>query len=138
MTLATPHACQMAEVELSELPGRRCAIAAALELVGERWSLLVVRELLSGATRFGEIVAGTGAPRDRFAARLKSLEQMGIINRTPYQTAPRRFEYRLSDAGYALAPVLDTLRTWGLDHAVTSDDCDRDSWVKREHTEGAQ
>jgi DNA-binding HxlR family transcriptional regulator len=99
-----------------------CTIAAALELVGERWSLLVVRELLLGATRFGEIVAGTGAPRDRLAARLRSLEEVGVITRTPYQTAPPRFEYRLTDAGNALAPVLDALKTWGLDHAVPSED----------------
>jgi DNA-binding HxlR family transcriptional regulator len=58
----------MAAVELAELPGRPCPIAATLELVGERWSLLVVRELLSGARRFGEIVDATGAPRDRLAA----------------------------------------------------------------------
>jgi DNA-binding HxlR family transcriptional regulator len=128
----------MAAFELAELPGRPCPIAATLELVGERWSLLVVRELLSGARRFGEIVDATGAPRDRLAARLKSLEQVGIITRTPYQTAPPRFEYRLTDAGNALAPVLDALRTWGLDHAVTSDDCDRHSWAKRKQAAGSQ
>ena len=83
------------------------------------------------------IVDGTGAPRDRLAARLKSLEQMGVITRTPYQTAPPRFEYRLTDAGNVLAPVLDALRTWGLDRAVTSDDCDRHSWAKREQAEGS-
>ncbi len=131
-----PHACETAAVEIAELPGWPCPIAATLDLVGERWSLLVVRELLLGATSFGEIVDGTGAPRDRLAARLKSLEQMGVITRTPYQTAPPRFDYRLTDAGNALAPVLDALRTWGLDHAVTSDDCDRHSWAKREQAEG--
>ena len=52
-------------VRLDDLPGRPCPAAAALELVGERWSLLVVRELSFGATRFGEVVRGTGAPRDR-------------------------------------------------------------------------
>jgi DNA-binding HxlR family transcriptional regulator len=77
VTPATPHACEMAAVELAELPGRPCPIAATLELVGERWSVLVGRELLLGANRFGEIVDGTGAPRDRLAARLKSLELVG-------------------------------------------------------------
>jgi DNA-binding HxlR family transcriptional regulator len=114
----------MSADELAEPPGRPCPIAAALEPVCERRSLLVVREPLWGATRFGDIVAGTGASSDRLAARLRSLEQVGVITRTPYQIAPPRFEYRLTDAGNAPAPVLDTLSTWGLDHVVTSDNRD--------------
>ena len=69
------------------LPGRPCPIAAALELVGERWALLVVREIALGATRFSDIVAGTGAPRDRIAARLKALESAGVVARI---AVPRR------------------------------------------------
>ena len=76
----------MDNVALADLPGRPCPIAAALGLVGERWALLVVREIALGATRFGDIVAGTGAPRDRIAARLKALESAGVVARTPYQT----------------------------------------------------
>ena len=73
---------------LGSLPGRPCPIAAALELVGERWALLVVREIALGATHFSDIVRGTGAPRDRIAARLKALEGAGVVVRTPYQSAP--------------------------------------------------
>ena len=62
----------MSTVTLADLPGRPCAIAASLALVGERWSLLVIRELALGNTHFGDIVRGTGAPRDRIAARLKT------------------------------------------------------------------
>ena len=65
MTTAT------ATVPLADLPGRPCPIAASLELVGERWALLVVRELWMGSSRFTDIVRGTGAPRDRVAARLR-------------------------------------------------------------------
>jgi DNA-binding HxlR family transcriptional regulator len=115
----------MDNVALADLPGRPCPIAAALGLVGERWALLVVREIALGATRFGDIVAGTGAPRDRIAARLKALESAGIVVRTPYRGGPVRYEYRLTDAGDALMPVLDALLEWGRHHAVASDDPDR-------------
>jgi DNA-binding HxlR family transcriptional regulator len=112
-------------VSLAELPGRPCPIAASLEVVGERWALLVVREIVMGSRRFTDIVRGTGAPRDRIAARLKVLEQAGVIERTAYQDNPERFEYSLTDSGTALVPVLDALLAWGLDHAVTEDDPDR-------------
>jgi DNA-binding HxlR family transcriptional regulator len=112
----------MAVVALADLPGRPCPIAAAMEVVGERWALLVVREIALGATRFGDIVRGTGAPRDRVAARLKSLEQAGVLTRVRYQSAPPRHDYKLTESGHALVPVLDALLAWGKDHAVAADD----------------
>ena len=115
----------MTTVELAELPGRPCPIAASLELVGERWALLIVRELSLGTTRFSGIVRGTGAPRDRVAARLKALEDAGVLRRSAYQTAPPRYDYHLTESGWALVPVLDALLAWGLDHAVSPDDPDR-------------
>jgi DNA-binding HxlR family transcriptional regulator len=115
-------------VALADLPGRCCPIAAALDLVGERWALLIVRELALGNSRFQEIVRGTGAPRDRVAARIKALDEAGIIRRVPYQTSPPRFDYQLTDSGRALLPVLDALLAWGLDHAVAADDPDRDRY----------
>jgi DNA-binding HxlR family transcriptional regulator len=112
----------MTSVPLADLPGRPCPIAAAMEVVGERWALLVVREIALGATRFSDIVRGTGAPRDRIAARLKTLTAAGVITRVPYQSAPQRDDYRLTDSGRALIPVLDALLAWGQDHAVDPDD----------------
>jgi DNA-binding HxlR family transcriptional regulator len=103
---------------LADLPGRPCPIAASLAVLGERWALLVVRELWLGAHRFGEIVAGTGAPRDRVAARLKVLEEAGVIERRAYQDAPPRFEYHLTEAGRELVPLLEGLLEWGRRHAV--------------------
>jgi DNA-binding HxlR family transcriptional regulator len=122
-------------MRLVDLPGRPCPIAAALELVGERWALLVVRELALGNARFEDIVRGTGAPRDRVTARLKALDQTGVIQRIPYQTAPPRFDYQLTDSGRALLPVLDALLAWGLNHAVHPDDPyrDRHCWHNAEH-----
>ncbi len=110
---------------LAELPGRPCPIAASLEVVGERWALLVIREIVMGSARFTDIVRGTGAPRDRIAARLKALEQEGVIERRAYQDHPTRYEYALTEAGVALVPVLDALLAWGVEHAVAQDDPDR-------------
>jgi DNA-binding HxlR family transcriptional regulator len=103
---------------LDELPGRACSIAAALEVVGDRWSLLAVREVSFGNHRFSEILAGTGAPRDRLAARLKALVAAGVLERRQYQEAPVRFDYHLSKAGRDLLPVLHALMSWGDRWAV--------------------
>jgi DNA-binding HxlR family transcriptional regulator len=122
----------MTAVALADLPGRPCPIAAALELVGERWALLIVRELALGNSRFEDIVRGTGAPRDRVAARLKALHEAGVIQRVRYSAAPPRFDYQLTDSGRALLPVLNALLAWGLDHAVDPGDPDRlrYRWIK--------
>ena len=109
---------------LAELPGRPCPIAAGLEVVGERWALLVVRELALGAHRFTAIVAGTGAPRDRITARLRALTEAGVVERRQYQSGPDRFEYHLTESGRALLPVLDALLAWGREWAVSPDDPD--------------
>ena len=128
----------MTSVTLADLPGRCCPIAAALDLVGERWALLIVRELSLGNSRFQDIVRGTGAPRDRVAARLKALDEAGVIRRVPYQAAPPRFDYQLTESGRALIPVLDALLAWGLDHAVDPNDPDRDRyrWAKAKQRPG--
>ena len=128
----------MSGVTLAELPGRPCPIAAALEVVGERWALLIVRELALGNSRFEDIVRGTGAPRDRVAARIRALDEAGVIRRTPYQAAPPRFDYQLTDSGRALLPVLDALLAWGLDHAIRPGDPDRDRyrWTKAKQRAG--
>jgi len=124
----------MPGVLLADLPGRPCAIAAALELVGERWALLIVRELAMGNSRFEDIVRGTGAPRDRAAARLKALDEAGVIQRRAYQASPPRYDYQLTDSGRALLPVLDALLTWGRDHAVRPGDPDKDRYKRRGRT----
>ena len=106
-------------MDLADLPGRRCPAAAALELVGDRWSLLVVREVNFGAHRFTRIQEGTGAPRDRLAARLKLLVEAGVLRRERYCDAPERYEYHLTEAGQELVPVLQALRAWGERWACT-------------------
>jgi DNA-binding HxlR family transcriptional regulator len=95
---------------------RPCAVAAALDIIGEKWSLLVVREVALGVHRFGEIVRNTGAPRDILTARLRTLEAAGVLERRLYQERPERYEYRLTAAGKELRPILLALSQWGERH----------------------
>lgn len=99
------------------LPGPRvCAIADALSLVGDRWSLLVVRELGFGVHRFTDIQRHTGASREILTARLRKLENERVLARRRYRDRPPRDEYVLTEAGEALLPVLVALRVWGEVH----------------------
>ncbi|MFI5798751.1 winged helix-turn-helix transcriptional regulator [Streptomyces sp. NPDC051677] len=98
--------------------GRPCSIAATLGIVGDRWALLAVREVMFGNHRFSEIARNTSAPRDRLAARLKALVAADILERREYQSSPPRHDYHLTEAGRELAPVLSALRAWGDKWAV--------------------
>jgi DNA-binding HxlR family transcriptional regulator len=100
-------------------PGvRPCSVAAALEILGERWSLLAVREISYGVHRFSRIAAYTGASRDLLADRLRKLEAAGVIERHQYSEHPPRYEYHLTQAGQELFPVMLALREWGDKWAV--------------------
>jgi DNA-binding HxlR family transcriptional regulator len=100
---------------------RECSIARTLEVVGEKWSLLAVRELMLGNHRFDEIVRFTGAPRDILTARLRKLEEHGLVERRQYQDRPVRFEYHLTPLGASLQPVVTMLREWGDEHLAGPD-----------------
>jgi DNA-binding HxlR family transcriptional regulator len=102
------------------MPGRsrECSIANALEIVGERWSLLAMREIFFGVRRFDQIARNTGASRDILAARLRKLVETGLLVREQYEQHPPRYEYVLTTAGQALHTVLLTLMDWG-DRYVT-------------------
>jgi len=107
------------ELEPTRLDGPRvCSIADALELVGDRWSLLVLRELGFGVRRFNDIRQNTGAPRETLSARLRKLEDAGVIARRRYSEHPPRDEYVLTEAGLAITPVLRSLREWGEQFAT--------------------
>jgi DNA-binding HxlR family transcriptional regulator len=95
---------------------RACAIADGLELLGERWALLILRELFWGNTRFGGIQEKTGAPRDILSARLKLLTEEGLVERVRYSERPPRDEYLLTDAGRAVQPILLGIQEWALEH----------------------
>lgn len=91
-------------------------MARTLEVVGAKWTLLVVRELMLDNHRFDEIVRRTGAPRDILTTRLRSLEAEGLVTRVQYEERPPRFEYHLTDLGWALGPVVATMREFGDRH----------------------
>ena len=93
-----------------------CPVASSLDLIGDRWSLLVIRDLFAGKTRFGEFVASPEhIPTNILAERLKRLEHAGLVASVAYSEHPPRFEYQLTERGRQLSPVLDALATWGLD-----------------------
>jgi DNA-binding HxlR family transcriptional regulator len=100
---------------------RECSVARALEIVGEKWALLAVREVFRGNRRFDGMVRRIGAPRDTLAARLRTLVGAGILERLQYCEHPARYEYRLTEAGRELYPVILTLMRWG-DHHLAGDD----------------
>jgi DNA-binding HxlR family transcriptional regulator len=108
-------------VVASNVQPRVCSIARTLDLVGEKWALLAVREVFLGNRRFDEIIKRTGAPRDTLAARLRTLVGAGILERRQYSDHPRRYEYHLTEAGRDLYPVIMTLMRWG-DRYLAGDD----------------
>ena len=94
-----------------------CPAAAALEVIGERWSLLVLRELFYGVHRFDRIVERTGAPRNILSTRLRHLEAEGVLERRQYQDS-RPVRCHLTESGKTLLPVVLALMAWGNDHLV--------------------
>jgi DNA-binding HxlR family transcriptional regulator/peroxiredoxin len=90
-----------------------CAIAQAVSLVGDAWTLLVIREVAGGNRRFNPIQEELGLSRKVLTQRLDGLLDCGVLERVPYHDSARRHEYRLTPAGYALLPVLVDLQHWG-------------------------
>ena len=94
-----------------------CPVACALDVVGDRWPLLVIRDLIGGKRRYGDFLASAEKiPTNILADRLKRLEREGVIARVPYSTRPPRVEYHLTPEGRGLGYAVDALATWGLEH----------------------
>ncbi|WP_018657809.1 winged helix-turn-helix transcriptional regulator [Actinomadura flavalba] len=100
---------------------RACSVADALEIVGERWTLLAVRELSHRFHRFDQIARNTGASRDILTVRLRKLEAAGVVRRERYSEHPPRYEYHLTEAGWELCDVLLPLMRWGDRHLNPAD-----------------
>ncbi|MFI9007535.1 winged helix-turn-helix transcriptional regulator [Actinosynnema sp. NPDC053489] len=96
--------------------GQVCSIARALEVVGERWTLLIVREAVSGVTRFDGFLNRMPIARNVLSDRLNNLVECGVLERVLYQDRPPRHEYRLTAKGRDLTPVLLALMAWGDRH----------------------
>lgn len=96
--------------------GRRslCPVATTLDIVGDKWTLVVIRDLLTGKRRYGDLLASPeGIPTNILADRLKRLEAQGLVEKRPYQRRPLRNEYILTDKGTGLLPVLQEICRWG-------------------------
>ncbi|MDB5850898.1 MAG: hypothetical protein JWP29_4650, partial [Rhodoferax sp.] len=91
-----------------------CPIARSLSVLGDRWTMLIMRELSMGVHRFDEIQAQTKMSSHLLAARLKRLEQDGVIERRPYNERPPRFDYHATAQGRELDPILLAFRAWGM------------------------
>jgi DNA-binding HxlR family transcriptional regulator len=95
----------------------QCPVACSLDLVGDKWSLLLVRDLLAGKTRYGDFLASPEKiPTNILAERLKRLERAGLISRVRYSQHPPRDDYHLTDDGRELAGAVNALAEWGLRH----------------------
>ena len=94
-----------------------CPIATTLDIIGDKWTLVVVRDLLTGKRRYGEFLTSPeGIPTNILADRLKRLELEGLVEKRPYQQRPLRNEYLLTDKGTRLLPVLQEICRWGNRH----------------------
>ena len=98
-------------------PRSPCPVAGTLDLVGDRWTLLVLRDLLAGKTRYGQFLASPERiSTNLLADRLQRMEAAGLVTAVPYSEHPVRMDYQLTPAGRALRPVVDALANWGLAH----------------------
>jgi DNA-binding HxlR family transcriptional regulator len=93
-----------------------CSVARTLELVGERWTLLIVRDAFLGVRRFGDFAARLGVARNVLQDRLERLVDAGVLDKVPYQERPLRHEYRLTDMGRDLWPAIVALMQFGDAH----------------------
>jgi len=105
----------------NDYPGQVCSIARSLEVIGERWSLLIVRDVMNGRRRFDELQKGLGVARNVLSARLARLIEEDILERRPYQHNPDRYEYFLTGKGLDLWPALVALLAWGDRHSPNPD-----------------
>lgn len=91
-----------------------CPVETTLALIGDKWKVLILRDLMPGTKRFGELKKSIGHVSQKvLTAQLRDMEKNGLIHRTVYAEVPPRVEYTLTDIGYSLKPILDAMWTWG-------------------------
>jgi DNA-binding HxlR family transcriptional regulator len=105
-------------VELKSFAEMDCSVAQCLEVVGDRWSLLIVREAFLGTSRFDVFQRRLGISRNILNQRLSKLVDQGVLVRRAYSERPTRYEYKLTDKGRDLWPVITTMRQWGDRYAA--------------------
>ena len=96
----------------SELPA--CPVETTLSLISDRWKVFIIRDLLEGTKRFGELKKSVGNISQKvLTANLRSMEESGLLTRKVYAEVPPRVEYTLTETGYSLKPILDAMVDWG-------------------------
>lgn len=99
-------------MEAKTLPA--CPVETTLMLISDKWKVLILRDLLDGTKRFGELRKSIGSVSQKvLTAQLRQMEESGLLIRTVYPEVPPRVEYTLTELGYSLKPVLDAMRSWG-------------------------
>ena len=103
-------ACDPAELPASP-------VETTAQLIGSKWRLLIMRDLLDGTKRFGELKRSLGSISQKvLTSNLREMEERGLVERRVYPEVPPRVEYSLTEAGASLRPVIDAMRTWGVDY----------------------
>ena len=98
-----------------ELPA--CPVETTLMLIGDKWKVLILRDLMDGTKRFGELKKSIGTVSQKvLTAQLRDMEEKGLLKRKVYAEVPPRVEYTLTDTGYSLKPILDAMVVWGTDY----------------------
>ena len=101
--------------EKKELPA--CPVETTLTLIGDKWKVLILRDLMNGTKRFGELKKSIGTVSQKvLTAQLRDMEESGLLTRKVYAEVPPRVEYTLTELGYSLKPVLDSLWSWGEEY----------------------
>jgi len=102
-------------MELQELPA--CPVETTLTLIGEKWKVLIIRDLLNGTKRFGELKKScSGISQKVLTHNLRKMEDDRLVSRKVFPQIPPRVEYTLTDIGYSLAPILNSMASWGTDY----------------------
>ena len=98
--------------QAKELPA--CPVETTLMLIGDKWKVLILRDLMPGTKRFGELKKSIGSVSQKvLTAQLRDLEEKGLVSRKVYAEVPPRVEYSLTELGKSLSPILDAMREWG-------------------------
>lgn len=104
---------------VKELPA--CPVETTLSLIGDKWKVLILRDLLPGTKRFGELKKSIGSVTQKvLTAQLRDMEEKGLINRKVYAEVPPRVEYSLTELGMSLKPILDAMSAWGTVYKETN------------------
>lgn len=101
--------------EIKQLPA--CPVETTLSLIGDKWKVLILRDLITGTKRFGELKKSIGTVSQKvLTAQLRNMEENGLVHREVYAEVPPRVEYSLTELGQSLKPILDAMKNWGEEY----------------------